>query len=38
MTLSVAAIKAAENRDKAYKLSDRDGLYLRVTPAVASGG
>jgi integrase len=32
MALSVVAIKAAENRDKAYKLSDRDGLYLLVTP------
>jgi hypothetical protein len=30
--LSVVAIKAAENRDKAYKLGDRDGLYLLVTP------
>jgi integrase len=28
MASSVVAIKAAENRDKAYKLSDRDGLYL----------
>jgi len=35
MALSVVAIKAAENRSKAYKLSDRDGLYLLVTP---SGG
>ncbi|RYY24592.1 MAG: DUF4102 domain-containing protein [Sphingomonadales bacterium] len=35
MALSVVAIKAAENRDKAYKLGDRDGLYLLVTP---SGG
>jgi integrase len=33
MALSVVAIKAAETRDKAYKLSDRDGLYLLVTPA-----
>lgn len=32
MALSVVAIKAAENRSKAYKLSDRDGRYLRVTP------
>lgn len=32
MALSVVAIKAAENRSKAYKLSDRDGLYLLVTP------
>lgn len=35
MTLSVVAIKAAKGRDKAYKLSDGDGLYLLVTP---SGG
>ncbi len=35
MALSVVAIKAAEIRGKAYKLSDRDGLYLLVTP---SGG
>lgn len=33
MALSVVAIKAAKNRDKAYKLSDSDGLYLLVTPA-----
>jgi len=32
MALSVVAIKAAENRSKAYKLSDRDGLYLLVAP------
>ena len=32
MALSVVAIKAAENRSKAYKISDRDGLYLLVTP------
>ncbi|MBC9031822.1 tyrosine-type recombinase/integrase [Sphingomonas sp. JC676] len=32
MALSAVAIKAAENRDTAYKLSDRDGLYLLVTP------
>lgn len=32
MALSVVAIKAAESRSKAYKLSDRDGLYLLVTP------
>lgn len=35
MALSVVAIKAAKIRDKAYKLSDSDGLYLLVTP---SGG
>ena len=35
MALSVVAIKAAKSRDKAYKLSDGDGLYLLVTP---SGG
>jgi hypothetical protein len=35
MALSVVAIKAAEIRGKAYKLSDRDGLNLLVTP---SGG
>lgn len=33
MALSVVAIKAAKSRDKAYKLSDSDGLYLLVTPA-----
>lgn len=27
MALSVVAIKAAKSRDKAYKLSDSDGLY-----------
>lgn len=32
MALSVFAIKAAEIRDKQYKLSDTDGLYLLVTP------
>ena len=32
MALSAVAIKAAENRSKAYKISDRDGLYLLVTP------
>jgi hypothetical protein len=35
VALSVVAIKAAENRNKAYKLSDRDGLYLLVTPTGA---
>lgn len=32
MALSVFAIKAAKIRDKQYKLSDTDGLYLLVTP------
>jgi integrase len=35
VALSVVAIKAAKSRDKAYKLSDSDGLYLLVAP---SGG
>ena len=35
MALSVVVIKAAKPRDKSYKLSDSDGLYLLVTP---SGG
>ena len=35
MALSVVAIKAAQIRGRAYKLSDRDGLNLLVTP---SGG
>lgn len=35
MALSVVAIKAAKGRDKPYKLSDSDGLYLLVT---SSGG
>jgi integrase len=33
MGLSVVAIKAAKGRDKKYKLTDGDGLYLLVTPA-----
>lgn len=33
--LSVTAIKAAKGRDKPYKLTDGDGLFLLVTP---SGG
>ncbi|RJF86107.1 tyrosine-type recombinase/integrase [Sphingomonas cavernae] len=33
--LSAVAIKAAKGRKKPYKLTDRDGLYLLVTP---SGG
>lgn len=32
IALSVFAIKAAEIRDKQYKLSDTEGLYLLVTP------
>lgn len=32
MSLSVAAIKGAKGRGKAYKLTDRDGLYLLVNP------
>ena len=35
MALSVVAIKAARGRDKDYKLSDSDGLYLLVR---SSGG
>jgi hypothetical protein len=35
ITLSVVAIKAAETLGNAYKLRDRDGLYLPGTP---SGG
>ncbi|MEG3146563.1 tyrosine-type recombinase/integrase [Sphingomonas sp. RT2P30] len=35
MALSVVAIKAAKNREKPYKLSDNDGLYLLVTPSGA---
>ncbi|MEG3147691.1 tyrosine-type recombinase/integrase [Sphingomonas sp. RT2P30] len=35
MALSVVAIKAAKNREKPYKLSDTDGLYLLVTPCGA---
>ena len=35
MALSVVAIRAAKARNKSYKLSDSDGLYLLVTP---SGG
>lgn len=33
MALSVMAVKAAKSRDKAYKLSDSDGLYLLVAPS-----
>jgi len=35
MGLSVVAIKAAKGRDKAYKLTDSDGLYLFVKPSGA---
>lgn len=35
MALSVVAIKAAKSRDKAYKLSDSDGLYLLIAPSGA---
>lgn len=35
MALSAVGIRAAKIREKAYKLSDADGLYLLVTP---SGG
>ncbi|UUL83764.1 tyrosine-type recombinase/integrase [Sphingomonas qomolangmaensis] len=35
MALSVVAIKAAKGRQKAYKLSDSDGLYLLVAPSGA---
>lgn len=31
--LSATAIKAAKGRDKPYKLTDSDGLFLLVTPA-----
>ena len=33
MGLSVVAIRAAKGRDKPYKLTDSDGLFLLVTPA-----
>lgn len=33
MGLSVMAIKAAKGRNKPYKLTDSDGLFLLVTPA-----
>lgn len=32
MALSVMAIKAAKGRDKPYKLTDSDGMYLLVSP------
>jgi hypothetical protein len=35
MALSVVTIKAAKSRDKAYKLSDSDGLYRLMTPSGA---
>ncbi|WP_223262874.1 Arm DNA-binding domain-containing protein [Sphingobium sp. SCG-1] len=33
MPLSAVAIKAARPRDKEYKLTDADGLYLLVKPS-----
>ena len=33
MGLTAKAVEAAKPRDKAYKLADRDGLYLFVSPA-----
>lgn len=33
MTLTTLAVKAAKPRERAYKLADRDGLYLFVSPA-----
>jgi len=39
MALSAVAIKAAKGREKPYKLTDGDGLFLYVTPKVdATGG
>lgn len=35
MALSVAAINAAKSREKPYKLSDSEGLYLLITPSGA---
>lgn len=35
MTLTIKAITAALPTGKGYKLADRDGLYLFVTPAAA---
>ena len=32
MALTFAAIKNAKGRDKPYKLTDGDGLFLHVTP------
>lgn len=34
MALPALAIKASKARDGAYKLTDSDGLFLLVTPAV----
>jgi hypothetical protein len=37
--LTAASVSRAKPKDKPYKLSDRDGLYLLVEPtAVVSGG
>jgi hypothetical protein len=33
MALTAVAIKNAKGREKAYKLTDSDGLFLYVTPA-----
>ena len=30
--LTDAALKALKPKDKVYKVSDRDGMYARVTP------
>jgi hypothetical protein len=35
MGLSTVAIKAAKGRDKAFKLTDGEGLYLLVLPSGA---
>ena len=32
MALTAAAIKNAKGREKPYKLTDSDGLFLYVTP------
>lgn len=32
MTLTVAQIKNAKPKDKAYKLADEQGLYVMITP------
>jgi hypothetical protein len=32
MTLTVAQIKNAKPKEKAYKLADEQGLYLLITP------
>ncbi|MBB4314192.1 Arm DNA-binding domain-containing protein [Roseospira marina] len=35
MALSAVAIKAVKSREKSYKLTDRDGLYLVIWPTGA---